>query len=419
MKKTLHSFVLFALLTLVNQSFAQIEQVSVGSPYVQQAYYKISTGEVTQINNDAWDIAFSNDGFTDAGIFINESASLNGSPLKLFVATTTDWNEPITDLSAFTDENILYNTEESWTEGAFNTVKNDNNPVDYGWGEYNPASHIIEGTKIYVIQKRDGAYIKFHVSSLSGGAYNFQWANLDGSNEITKSVMKDNASADKVMYFSLDTESLITIPNDYDLCFQRYYTPLDPGNGDIVDYPVLGVLLAPGTEAVVADGIDPASVNHMDYTNQYSTVLSTIGHEWKSFSFSSGWILDDDRVQFVKTRDNDIYKIEFLDFEGSSTGITTLEKTFEGNSAAVNQERPLAKDVIQVFPNPTADILNFQGINDECTVTLTNTLGQVVFRNNINTNNTSLNLSLLSEGTYVMVINGKTFHETKQIVIAK
>ncbi len=58
-----------------------IHQISTGNGYGKSAYYKFTDGASQQIAHDAWDIAFSNLGPQQAGIFVNEStASVNGQP---------------------------------------------------------------------------------------------------------------------------------------------------------------------------------------------------------------------------------------------------------------------------------------------------------------------------------------------------
>ena len=86
MKKnfTLPVILLFYLSTIT----AQIDQVSVGASYSQQAYYSVSTGEVEVVENEAWDIAFSAAGQQDAGIFLNESVSFMAAPLQVFLVDT-------------------------------------------------------------------------------------------------------------------------------------------------------------------------------------------------------------------------------------------------------------------------------------------------------------------------------------------
>ena len=48
-----------------------------------------------------------------------------------------------------------------------------------------------------------------------------------------------------------------------------------------------------------------------------------IGHDWKDFDLGTfTWEVFDDLVYFIETPDNDIWQLQFIDFEGSSTGVS-------------------------------------------------------------------------------------------------
>lgn len=412
-------FTILIFTTLLTSSTlnAQIEQVSVGASYSQQAYYNLSTGEVTQVPNDAWDIAFSNAGLQDAGVFINESASLMSNPLKLFVAEETNWETPATDMSGFVDSEVIYNPEESWTEGAFNSIKDPDSPLDYGWGAYNPTTHRIEGNQIFVIQKRDDSFIKFQVMQLVGGEYTFRYADLDGSNEVTSVVSKNEAGESPLIYFSFETGDEVDMPTDYDLVFQRYTTPLDDGSGTFIEYTVTGVLSAPHTEAVIADGVDPINVMESDYSDQYSMSPTVIGHDWKFFDFASGWLIDEDRAYFVKTKNDKTFKLVFFDFEGSSTGITTLEKT-EVETVSTTDISLSDLDIL-VYPNPTSDFINIEGVKESFDAYLYNAFGQLVLSNEINSASTQINLNEVNSGMYTLVLSNQNYFANHTILVNK
>lgn len=386
---------------------AQVEQVAVGASYSQQAYYKLSTGEVTTISNSAWDIAFSSIGQQDAGIFINESAGSMDNPVKLFVAEENDWNTVISNISIFTDETRIHNEEKNWSEGAFNSIKDPNSVFDYGWGKYNPALNQVIGDKIFVIQKRDESFIKLQIQKLNGENYEFRYANLDGTNEITSVVSKNLGGDQSLVYFSLESNAEISIPSDYDLIFQRYTTPLDAGGGVFINYIVTGVLLGPGTRAVVANGVDPETVSETDYANDYSDLITTIGHTWKSFDFNAGWLIQTDQAQFVKTKDDAVFKIVFYDFEGSSTGITTFEKTSLGIVNA--NDFPVNNLDISLFPNPSSDYITLKGIEKSTDIKILNSTGLLSISKTIDAKNSTINIENLSSGIYFIQfeINGK------------
>ena len=406
---------MFLSISLLN---AQIDQVSVGNSYSQQAYYKISTGEVTTMANESWDMAFSNLGDTDGGVFINESVSFMASGLELYFLFHFDWTEPIVlDTALLIEDNRLYNPELTWDEGAFNTIRNPDDPEDYGWGAYNPQSEIIEGVLIYILKMRDGSYKKINITSLTDGEYSFRYADLDGSNEVIRVVSKNDAGDDPLIYFSLATGETVDFPDDFDLIFQRYIDPLDDGSGGIIQYTVTGVLMGPGTEGVAVLGVDPDTIDEADYVDQYSSAPNTIGHVWKFFSFTTGWTVFEDQVYFVKTKEGDKYKILFYDFEGSSTGITTLEKTYLGTVSAVaeiHDESP-----VSVYPNPCSDILYLeQNHSTPLKLGIYDASGRPVYKGSLSEDHLSIP-STWNNGMYHLILENQDYRITKNVLIIK
>lgn len=406
---------IFTFLLLVNcPFFAQVDEVSVGIGYSQQAYYNMTTGDVQTLENDSWDIAFSAAGFQDAGVFINESITFMSTPVQVYLAETTDWDEVITNTDGYVDSVALYNPKENWTAGAMNSIKDPNSGLDYGWGAYNPQTHQIEGNKIFVIKKRNGAFIKLQITSLAGGEYNFRYANLDGTNEETATVSKDDTEA-PLIYYSFETNSTIESPTAYDLIFQRYSTPLDDGEGGIINYTVTGVLLAPDVEAVVADGVDIGNVNESDYAEHYSSLPTTIGHDWKAFDFQAGWVIDLDRTHFVKTAEGEIYQLTFFDFEGSGTGNITLDKIYVTTVSA--SEIEIDDPSIKIFPNPTSDFVTFDTDEmDDVQVKIFDIRGQEL--NSFSTkSNTPVDMRNLKPGLYMLSVERDDRWTTSRLVV--
>ncbi len=408
---------IFLLMLLGLPLMSQVDQVSIGASYTQQAYYKISTGEVTQVPNDAWDISFSSAGIQDGGVFINESASLTETPLKVFLSTETDWATAITDLSPFVDSMVLYNPEVSWTQGAFNSIRNPNMPFDYGWGNYNPMSNSVQGDKIFVIQKRDESYIKFQIQQLIGEDYTFRYADLDGSNEVSYTISKNLSEGVSLVYFSFETGDMVDMPTDYDLIFHRYTTPLADDDGVFIPYNVTGVLLAPNTEAAIADGVDPATVMESDYTDQYTDSLKVIGHDWKIFDFVSDWMIDENRAQFVRTSEGDVYKIVFFDYEGAMTGTTTLEKTLVGTSSTIDQS--IEELGLSIYPNPSTDFITIEGQQDDIRVFIYDSSSSLIQTENITQSSQKINLQDYQSGMYYILIQGKDYITSQPLIITK
>lgn len=358
-------------------------QVSMGAGYGQQAYYRLSDDAVTPVSNEAWDLAFTALGLADAGISVNESTtSTFGAPapeLRLFATAVTSFADTVHVDSL---QERLYNDESSWENGALNGVSSPQDPFDLGWGSYNPVNHSLAGSRVFAIQLRDSSYRKFMIESLSGGAYELRYARLDGSDEQTVPIAKGDFPEAPLALFSFESGEVLPSTGAWDLVFCRYYTKLDDGEGNILDYPVTGVLSAPGVEVAEASGIDPASVQADAYVDSFGTELDIIGYDWKSFDFTTGWNLPDDRVYFVKTADEHLWKLVFIDFEGSSTGVTTMEKTDLGIVSSIDDPDSNFAEA-SIFPNPVQSeaqlAFSLKQDRDDLPVQIINLSGQVLW----------------------------------------
>ena len=405
------------------QSF---QVISTGAGYNKQSFIKLNDGSQKQVNNDAWDLAFTAFGFQDAGIFINESSGSSmgqNLPLtELYYALTDDFNATI-DLEAIKDYKYL-NSEASWNFDAFNEVLDTLNPFDFGWGDYQPASNRVIGNKVYVLKLRNGEYRKIKIESLTGTTYTFRYAKLDGSGEVTKTLNKltDN-KGQKLIFFSFTTnETVDVLPSGgFDLMYCRYISIAKDPNGTIVQqYNVTGVLTGPGILTAEADGVDPKTVTYVDYTDKLSTQSDIIGYDWKTLTGIS-WVLDQDKVFFVKTTDNHMWRLHFIDFEGSSTGTAVMEKTDLG---LFSSSTDLVGVQTGIFPNPVDDqlILSLDITEDsgsDINIDITNVNGQVmatrVVKNQQGLKVFEINTTDWNKGIYVVRIS----NSSKQFVSKK
>lgn len=409
--KTLFTLSIFLLaISIKAQDFVEI---SVGQGYSNQTHYSLSTQTDRSISNEAWDIAFSALGQQDAGVFINESATFMSPQLQLYVLRGVSWEDDITNAATYEDSTALYNPEMNWAEGAFNTTKDPSSHFDFGWGAYNPQTHKIEGNTVYLVKQRNATYLKLMIDELAGGIYTFRYANLDGSNEKVATVDKSD-SAGSLIHYSFGTSEVVDIPTDSDIVFQRYTTPLDAG-GNIVEYTVTGVLLQPGVEAVAIRGVDPTAINAEDYDDQYSSQPNTIGYDWKSFDFTEGWSVETDRTYLVKNRDGAIYQLTFVDFEGSSTGTSTVE-IIEVSKPSSTSTLPIPAE-LTTYPNPTTDFVTIGFPKDlSFDYTIYDQRGQVMTIGSSRTNS-KIDMQMLSSGTYFISIEGAQIRSTKQVFV--
>jgi hypothetical protein len=265
------------------------------------------------------------------------------------------------------------------------------------------------------------------VQSLTGTTYTFRYANLDGSGETVKTIDKTAHTGKTLAYFSIATGATANVEpaNGFDLLYCRYITPLyDPGSMTTIPYAVTGILSGSGVEVARANGVDPATVSYDDWADSLSTDLDVIGYDWKSFSGTT-WSLDEDLVFFVKTANGNVWKLHFIDFEGSATGNAVFEKTDLGGANAVgDSDSPLA--TFDVFPNPasaeTNVVFSAKTADADASLTLCELTGKVVFEQKIQVNqglnSYVLPLGKLPEGMYFfsLQVDNQVFAKKVQVV---
>ncbi len=415
MKKTVAFSLLLACLgPLFGQ---QIQEISTSTGYKKQSFVRLADGTEKQSDNTAWDIAFSVFGQQDAGIHVNEAGgSSMGQALpnvRVFDALTEDFADVLDpDLI---EEFELFNPEKTWAFGAFNEGRDPQNPFDYGWGQYVPATNTVTGAKVFLVKLRDGSYRKMKIESLTAAAgYSFKYANLNGTGEVTKTIKKADFAGKTLAYFSFSTQNTVDVEPSgapFDLLYTRYVAPVpDPTTGILTPYNVTGIISGRGVQVAKADGIAPATVQFSAWKDSLKNDISTIGYDWKTLAGTS-WNIDDDRVYFVKTADQRVWKIQFVDFEGSSTGTAILEKTDLGIISSVAGAASIFES-FDVFPNPATDATNLVFTAKTAAASglfqLTDATGRTVKNGSIRIqkglNAATFSLDGLSSGAYFLTI---------------
>jgi len=420
--KTLLQLTLFLSISSLLQG-QTTHNFSAGASYANSQYYNLATDVTTDVPHSTWDIAFSVIGGTDAAILINEAASFSGTAPKVYHIPSKAFGDHIVT-SDLGDE--LKNAEASWTEGAFNSIKVVSNWADYGWGAYNLTNHQVEGTSLYAIELGNGTYKKLFIDELAGGIYTFRYADFDGTNLQQKTIDKSAYPNQTLAYFSFATNNTVSVEpsTGWDWVFTRYETTLY-SSGAPMPYTVTGILTNENVEAVLADGINPTTVDHANYTTTTDS-LTIIGHDWKTYDFTNGWGVDADRVYFVKRADNSLYKIQFIDFQGSSTGQGTFVKTYIGQWTSIDniqKESPLEQ--FQVFPNPASDFVNvtfsLEATQEEMQVQLRDVLGRLLFETTVNgvlgLNALEVNVSKFERGNYILTLQSNRILKSESIII--
>jgi hypothetical protein len=245
---------------------------------------------------------------------------------------------------------LLYNSDQTWDEGAFN--RNAPGHPDYGWGKYNPITHDVVGDSIYIIKGLDGTYRKFWVLKKNslGNTYYIRYADLNGANEKYDTLNNNLYLSKHFSYYSFGTDGLFDREPDtaaWDILFTKYIDIQSNG----MPYPVTGVL---NNTKVYANRFHPVTMDFTDWLSKpMDSTLQPIGYDWKFFN-GTAYEMEDSLVYFVRTWGDDIYKLYFTGFSGSMSGGKVFFNK-EVISPSTVQEILPATGKLTISPNPVTD----------------------------------------------------------------
>ena len=274
----------------------------------------------------------------------------------------------------------MYNSDTSWDYGAFG-VNQASGMMDYGWGVYNIVTHHIVGDSLFIIKTVDGNWKKLWLDKKAGGTYEFKYADLDGANEISTSVPASNYSNKRFIYYSLSQDLIIDREpalSSWDITFTKYITPVQG-----TPYGVTGALSNQGIKIADATNIS-SPFTYVDYNaHTFSQEMNAIGYNWKTFDMSSfTYTLDNDRCFFIKDYNQNVWRIIFTQFDGSSTGniefnTQSLSSTSVSNIANTNNS-------LNIYPNPAnnQDIsIIYEAVDNNVSLKISDISGRVVYSN--------------------------------------
>jgi hypothetical protein len=212
-------------------------------------------------------------------------------------------------------------------------------------------THHVTGDRLFVIKLVDGSYQKIWIKKLAGGSYTFRHANLDGSMDMTHTIVKTNYATKNFVYYSLSGHEVLDrepLSTSWDLQFAKYIGRL---SGTETYYAVTGVLSNSGVLVSKAQGVEVETAQPEEF--EYDTFnISVIGYDWKTFNNGTfQFEIEENLCYFVQNAGGDIYRLVFTGFSGSSLGRFEFTKELLTDSevgiADADRSFPLA-----VYPNP-------------------------------------------------------------------
>jgi len=423
MKKIISLALIISLLSAFSPAYSQ-ETVSMGAGYIYDVYYSLEDGIVDLIERDDWDLGFYTDPMS-GGIITNCGT---GDQMTGFDYHVMLWTYPNGDTTAWMNIDTtglanwprMYNGEDNWENGAFN--RNSHGYPDFGWGILDPVTNNIIGDSIFIIKLADGTYKQIWIRKkiTAENEYEMRFANIDNTDEDIEILDIGNYAGMNFAYFDFDSESLFEREpqsDEWDIVFTRYHAYQTVGAYALV----AGVL---SNVNIYGNRFHPVPEEFNDwFTKPLEPIKALIGWDWKYFSFTTGWSIEDSLLYFVESPNGDIYKIYFTDFAGTSSGDITFVKELV---SMVDIEEPSDQEMsIQLMPNPASNKVNISwsaDLNGEMLLRIYDITGKEVLSRKLSQNEPgqdgiTLDISALNEGMYVVHLeSGNTLISEKLIV---
>jgi chitinase len=124
------------------------------------------------------------------------------------------------------------------------------------------------------------------------------------------------------------------------------------------------------------------------------------------------------KVNYIKSMD--LGGTMFWEFSGDKYGVllnTVYETINTETSVSENEEDSFQQNVIEAFPNPATDIINFNSVNGIESIQVFDYMGKQVFEKEIYNNIYQLNISNLRDGIYILQIKTNDGIAVKKICI--
>ena len=415
--------VLFSLTILFLQAQLIEDSVSTNANYATQSFYSLENGEVSNVDNMNWDIAFSiaSTGASGSAILFNElNADLWAVPQD-----TSFWSA--FDTTGYTSWKRLLNSDTTWTNGAYNKHRGmgPGGTFDMGWGYLDPSNNFWTlGDSLYLCKLNSGAFKKVWIESLKQGVWSFRYADIDGSNDTTISLTKADYSNKNFIYFSMENNEIIDREPDnttWELTFAAHkvlvVTPFSSFyTSSLSVYSNVDIWTAKAHSVTYADAIATTEAD-----TEFTQTINNIGGEWKS-RVGGVWQVNDTISYFVYDNDSaDFYRMVFTGFDGLSTGKSFFNKEKMGSVAINSIENNVN---LSFYPNPAIEnvtvLINIEK-SEKCTINIVNVSGQLVSQTSINANagtlSKAIDVSNLNTGIYFIQVSGETFNVSEKLLI--
>ena len=415
-------FFTILFLSALSLSFAQEveDSISMQPGYTNDVFYSLENGEVREYSGSSWTVAFYNSAMS-AAIMIND-----GRGVELY-KVTDDISQfaNITDTIGLSTWTQLYGTDTTWSDGSAFEAASTGSQSNYGWGEYNFVSHVIAGSRIFMIKTIEDTYYKVFVVEKETGIFTYRYASLDNSFDTTMVINVPDFLNKSYAYLNMDNHTVQDREpsgDEWDFVFTRYVTNFQ----GLAYYPVTGVFSNEGVEVAEVNDI-PANA---DYTGaSFSGARNVIGDDWKSFdqmAMPPQFVLNDSVTYYVRNKVGDIYKLYFTAFDGSSTGNVRFNKEKVASGTTSIRDNQPSVEVHTIYPNPTkgsADLVFSSEEKEKLNLRVYSLLGKLVINSeivaNLGLNSVRLNLNDVENGVYLVQLGNNNNITTHKLIVDK
>ncbi len=270
-------------------------QIEIGYPYKYQVYYDCNTNSVVKTNAKYdWDLSFecSPTGFhillnTAKGIFVANQGVIPFSTNLSSNGQTWLWDNP---------------------NGRLDST---------GIGDWRNTNNVYIIDRQYYENGSHAGYKKIIFTQVDNQSYTFKYADLDGANEVTYTIQKNNNL--NYIHFNFDnggqTLDLEPNKNEWDLLFTNHYEKFDN-----LPLPFVLTQCLSNTYNQVVCAEDTNALFHsieladtIQYT--FTSFRDEIGYDWKiRNSADNSFTIDANKSFIVKSTEGFFFKIRFIDF---------------------------------------------------------------------------------------------------------
>ncbi len=432
--KTL-AFAILILLSLTGFSQTQVS-LSMKKGYKFKSYYSLMNGEVKNVADTTWDLAFTT---TGRGSTIRTHSN---SIVYIYPGGIEDWETlDITNMLGDSENKntweIAYNSDTIWSNGAFSHGsggQNKDGTYKQGWGYYDINTHHVIGDRIFVLKATDGIYRKVLIKSLKSGIYTFKYADLDNKNQKTVTIdksdyqIKDDQNKTikwkNFTYYSMTNHKILNdepYSTEWDFVFTKYQHYLE-SSFYTGYYGVTGVLL---NNEVSVSKVEKVSAITKAEPKEYSSKINAIGYKWKIYDYDAGnYIMEDSLVYFINDVSGNIWKVTFTKFDKETGDIGfTKERIVDAPNTGLSEIQNVQS--FSIYPTPSngnnVNILFRAKEISSYEISIIDISGNTVYQESIDgedgLNTIQLSNPTLTQGIYIIQLSSNnTFNIAKLLV---